>query len=97
MINIKESVDTEKLKDLIKKYPELKEGVSNVLLSELIKKGTVTKRDIEDIKQFMPEQQRYSQKSYTYLSNPEKQNLKTDIKYNVLSLPSISKTHTYFD
>ena len=37
-------INSDKLKELIKKCPELKEGISNVLLSELIKKGTVVKK-----------------------------------------------------
>ena len=41
---IKNSFDIEKLKDLIKKYPELKENISSVLLSEFIKKDTVSKK-----------------------------------------------------
>ena len=94
---IKNSFDIEKLKDLIKKYPELKENISSVLLSEFIKKDTVSKKDIDDIKQFIPEQKRYTQKLYTYLIPPKKQTLKTEIKYNVISSPSVSKTYSYFD
>ena len=48
---MKDSIDIEKLKDIIKKYPELKENISSVLLSEFIKKDTVSKKDIDAIKQ----------------------------------------------
>ena len=35
---MKDSFDIEKLKDLMKKYPALKENISSVLLSQFIKK-----------------------------------------------------------
>ena len=94
---LKEQTQIEKLKELIKKYPELKEGVMSVLLSELIKKGTIDKKDIDEIKRFVPEEKPYLEKSYTWLKAPEKQVIKTDLKYNVLPLPSVNKTYTYWD
>ena len=45
--------DTEKLRELIKKYPELKNTVSNALLSEIIKTGTINKNNLEKINEFL--------------------------------------------
>jgi hypothetical protein len=88
----------EEAKKLLDKYPELNEEISKILVSELIKKGTVSIKDIDTIKQLSIEQKPYFEKSYTYLKPPEKiAPLKTNIKYNVLPLPSVYKTYTYWD
>ena len=88
--------DIEKLKELIKKYPELKDGITTILLSQLIKRGTVDRKDIDDIKRFIPEKS-YIEKSYTFLKPNEKTIIKSNLKYNVISLPTVNKTYTYFD
>ena len=90
-------VDIEKLKELMLKYPELKEGISNVLLSELIKKGTVDKKDIDEIKRFIPDEKPYTQKTYSWLQPTDEPTITNELKYNVIPFQTFSKTYTYCD
>ena len=67
----KEKQEVKKLKDLLLKYPELKYSVTNVLLSEMIKRGSVTKDDIDQVRQMVGEQKSYTLKTCDFLKKSE--------------------------
>lgn len=89
-------INSDKLKELIKKCPELKEGISNVLLSELIKKGTVVKKDIDEIKSFIQEEKPFSQKTYTWLAPTDEPKITNELKYNVIPYSTFNMKYTYW-
>ena len=48
-------IDIKTIKDIIYNYPELKNTAIGILLSDLIKRGNITKTEIDEIKRFDPQ------------------------------------------
>ena len=59
-------IDIKMLKDLLKTYPELKDSITNILTSEMIKKGNVKKEDIDEIKRIVGDQKSFTLKSFDF-------------------------------
>ena len=68
-----------------------------MLLSELIKKGTIDKKDIDEIKRFIPDEKPYYQKTYSWLHPTDEPTITNELKYNVIPFQTFSKTYTYWD
>ena len=61
----------DEIKNLIKKYPDMKDIIVNSLLSELVKNKNVKKEDIENIKHLSSSfYQPFLTRSYNYAQNP---------------------------
>jgi len=61
----------DEIKNLIKKYPDMKDIIVNSLLSELVKNKNVKREDIENIKHLSSTfNQPFTARSYSYAQNP---------------------------